>query len=119
MEIIQQFEMLAGFAAFVAALINAGKTFGVVKDGQAPIYSAIISLLGMIVFIGFKLFSPSIDVIGWDAKLKDVADVLIYALGIAVSLGLPGVFHNIFKTSSIPVIGKSFTKSGSHEQALG
>jgi hypothetical protein len=70
MELIQQYELLAGFAALVAALVNALKVFGVVKEGAASWWSLAISSVGLIVFISLKLFQPEIDVPGLDAVLR-------------------------------------------------
>ena len=109
MLLITQFEMLAGFAAIVAALVNILKVFGVVKEGTAPKWSLGLSTVGLVVFIALKLFKPDLDVPGLDGALKEVAEILAYALGIAAALGLPGLFHNLFKNGKVPVIGASFT----------
>jgi hypothetical protein len=110
MELIQQYELLAGFAAIVAALVNVGKAFGLVKDGDASKWSLGLSTLGLIVFISLKMFKPELDVPGLDAVLTEASEIMLYALGIAVALGLPGLFHGLFKASSVPLIGKSFSK---------
>jgi len=110
MELITQFELLAGFAALVAALVNILKIFGVVKDGQAPAWSAILSLIGFTVFAVLKLFAPQINIPNLDATLKDVADVLLYFLGIALTVGLPGLFHKLYVSGNVPLISKSYSK---------
>jgi hypothetical protein len=110
MELITQFELLAGFAAITAALVNALKVFGVVKDGTAPQWSLAISTLGLVTFISLKLFKPDINIPGLDAGLSEAAEIFTYALGVAAALGLPGLFHGLFKAGSVPLIGKSFSK---------
>ena len=110
MDLIQQYELLVGFAAIVAALVNVLKVFGVVKDGTASKWSLGLSTVGLLVFIGLKLFKPELDIPGLDATLVQVANITAYALGIAVALGVPGLFHSLFKNGSVPLIGTSFSK---------
>lgn len=57
---------LAGVAALITLLVNVGKRFGLVKDGQAPTWSAGLNLLALIgLFIaqvtGYTNLIPIID----------------------------------------------------------
>ncbi len=97
----------AGFAGIVAAVINGLKTFGVVKDGQAPTWSLAINALGFAGFVALVLFAPGYDIAGLDSALGTVGEILALALGLFIQLGGSKLVHAGVRGA--PVIGKSFT----------
>lgn len=101
---------LAGVAALIALLINVGKTAGVIKDGQAGTVSAGLNLLGLAGLLALKVFAPDTSVIEIDTQLSRFAEVglvlLTYISQLLVSKGA----HLAVK--GVPVIGKSFDKTG-------
>jgi len=97
----------AGFSGIVAAVINGLKTFGVVKDGQAPAWSLGLNTLGFAGFVALVLFAPGYDIAGLDSVLGQVGQLLVLALGLFVQLGGSKLTHAGMRGA--PVIGKSHT----------
>lgn len=104
--LIVQFGTLAGVAALIAALVNVAKTFGM-PDGYAPNLAAGLSLAAFAALVTLHVFAPSVDVVALDAQAADVGKVALYLLGFFVQMGLPGQFHVLFKSGSVPMIGTS------------
>lgn len=96
---------LGGVAAFIAALVNAGKAVGVVQDGQAPTYSLLANVVLFVVVALVGVFAPTTDLKGLDGIAKQLADILILVLGLATQLGLTKQFAQILK--GLPLIGFS------------
>ena len=112
-DLILQFGALAGAAALIAALVNALKAFGLVKDGDAPTWSAGLNLLGLAALLALKVFRPDLDVGALDAQVAQIAQALIVVLGFVVQLGLARQAHAWLR--GVKVIGKSHTRDGSGE----
>lgn len=104
---VAQFTLLAGFGALVAVVVNAGKQFGVVKDGQAPAYTLVINLAGFIVFVIVRLFQPDVDVPATDPLFQQIAQILVLVLGLVGQLGVTKVANLAVRGQ--PVIGFSYT----------
>lgn len=96
---------LGGVAAFIAALVNAGKAVGLVQDGQAPTYSLLANVVLFVVVAIVGVFAPATDLKGLDGLAEQFAEVLVLLLGIATQLGLTKQFAQILK--GLPVIGFS------------
>lgn len=99
---------LGGYAALVAALINAGKKFGLIKDGQAPAYSLILNVIGLVVLALIRLFAPQTDITATDGVLETIAQVLIYALSLAAQLGITKTANVALRGA--PVVGYSHSE---------
>lgn len=104
-DLLPQFLALAGFAALAAAVVNALKAAGVVKDGQAPTYSILINGAGFLVLLLIRVFSPQTDINAADQTLETVAQILVLVLGLVGQLGVAKVANNSLR--GIPVIGYS------------
>jgi len=113
-ELIVQFSTLAGVAAFIAALVNVAKTFGL-PDGSAPKVSAGLSLAAFVALVALKIFAPSVDVLGLDKWAAELGVMALYVLGFLVQIGLPAKFHEFLSNSRVPVIGKSYTQESYDE----
>jgi hypothetical protein len=107
-DLIVQFSTLAGVAAFIAALVNVAKTFGL-PDGYAPKVSAGFSLVAFIALVSLKIFKPEIDVTGLDKWAAELGVLVLYVLGLVAQLGLPAKFHEFLSNSRVPVVGKSYS----------
>ena len=59
--LLPQFLALGGVAALVTALVNAGKQFGLVKDGQAPTAALLLNALGFAALLLLNVFAPDFD----------------------------------------------------------
>lgn len=105
--LLTQWAGMAGFAGLIALLINVGKTFGVVKDGQAQTWSAVLNLFGLAVMLALNVFRPGVDIGAvdqWVSGFVEVATVVLtYIMQILVSRGA----H--YAVAGLPVIGKSHT----------
>jgi hypothetical protein len=105
---ISQFGALAGFAALVAVLVNAGKQFGLVKDGTAQNWVAGLNLAGLAALISLRVFMPEVDISALDSQAAQIAVLLAVVAAYLGEMGLSKLAHNLLK--GVPVIGKSFSK---------
>lgn len=103
-----QFGALLGVAALVAALINAGKTFGVVKDGDAPKWSLALNTVGFLALVVTRLFAPQVDPAAADQAAGQVAQILVLVLGLVSQFGAAKLANNGLR--GLPVIGKSHSR---------
>ena len=103
-----QFTALSGTAALIAVVINILKSFSIVKDGQAPIYSAVLNMFALGGLIALNIFSPLTDVKVVDAQVAGLAETLVVVFGYITQLGISKLSHKILRT--IPIIGKSATE---------
>lgn len=106
--LLTSFLALAGAAASVAALVNAGKFFKLIPDGAAPNVSLVLNLIGFVTLTVVRLFRPDFDVAGADAVLATVATVLTSVLALLSQLGVSKLVNNGIK--DIPVIGFSYSR---------
>lgn len=98
---------LAGFAALVALLVNVGKLFGWIKDGDAVKWSGGLNLLGILALFVTRLFLPTFDVSGINSVMLTIATVGSYILSYVMELGISKLTHIAVK--GLPVIGKSYS----------
>lgn len=105
--LVLQLAALAGFGALVAAIVNIGKQVGIVKDGQAPVFSTGINIIGLVVLFALKVFAPDVSVEGLDATAAQIAQFLTVAFGLFVQLGGARFAHDALR--GVPVIGKSYS----------
>ena len=105
--IVMEVLALAGFAALVAVVINAGKYFGWIKDGDAVKWSGGLNLVGILALFITRLFLPDFNTAGINATLFTIATVASYILSYVMSLGISKLTHTV--VTGIPVIGKSYT----------
>jgi hypothetical protein len=102
------FLSLVGTAALIAAIVNVAKVFGL-KDGYANSVSAVLSTIAFGVLVYLQVFAPEVDIYALDESAKKTAETLLYALGLAVQLGLPVRFHQWFVSGDVPFLGYSHT----------
>lgn len=70
------FGSLGGVGALVAALVNVGKTVGLVKDGQAPTVSTGLNLVGLVVVFVLGVVAPE-KIAGVSQYAGQFSEVLI------------------------------------------
>lgn len=107
-DLLLQLTGLAGFAALVALVINVLKTFGVVKDDTAELWSAGGNLLGLVALYLLRLFNPEFDVPGADAQVTTFVNAVTPLVGYILMLLSSKLSH--FAVRGVPVVGKSFSK---------
>jgi len=105
--LLSTFLALVGFAAFVSALINVGKTFGIVKDGDAATWSAGLNLAGLAALLIINIFWPDINIKFIDDQLGALAGVLTTITAYIVQLLASKAAYVALKGTS--VIGTSYS----------
>jgi hypothetical protein len=105
--LITLFLSLVGFAAFVSALINIGKTFGIVKDGDAATWSAGLNLLGLVALLIINAVWPDMDITVIDDQLTGIAAILTTITTYIVQLLSTKAAYAALKGTS--VIGTSYS----------
>jgi hypothetical protein len=113
-ELLTLFIGLAGFAAFIAFVVNVLKRFGVVTDGNAAIWVKWLNLIGLVIVGVLYLLVPGAipvvdQVLGLLAQLGGVLfPILALALGWPVANGISGKVHNGIR--GFPLLGYSHKK---------
>ena len=108
--ILVQVGSLVGVAAAIAALINVGKQFGWIKDGQAGSYSAGLNLIAIAVLVVFKLYRPDILLEDVDVQLGAFAQIMGLLLTLMAQIKVSSGAHAVLVDAGIPVVGKSFSE---------
>lgn len=103
--LVVQYGSLVGVAAVIAVVINLLKVFGLVKDGQAPIYSTGLNVLCLAVLFALQIFAPEVDVAGVDATAAKFAEAAMVVIGFFVQIGGAKLVHSLLK--GVPLVGKS------------
>lgn len=117
LSLLVQIGSLVGVAAAIAAIINVFKFFGLVKDGQAPAWSAALNLIALAVLVGLKIYRPDLDLIDLDVQIGAFAQVVGLILSYIVQIkASAGTHATLAYSAMIPVIGKSYSMS---KDALG
>lgn len=97
---------LVGFPAFLAAVINIAKYFGL-ADGLA---SVVNFWAHVVVYVGVAVavFTGKIDIVGnLDVQLGSIAQLLLAVLSFLSSIGIAKAFHkNVLK--GLPLVGFSY-----------
>lgn len=107
--LLNVFVSLTGVAAFVAAVINALKTFGVVKDGTSGSWSLVLNGIAFVAMVALGMFAK-VAPETFDQTAQTVATILIAVLGLMAQFGLTAKFHKVVSSAGIPVFGKSYSK---------
>lgn len=106
--ILQILAGLVGFPAFLAALINIAKYFGLADGlaGTVNFWAHVLAYVGVAVavFLGKIDILPQIDV-----QLGNIANLLLAVLSFLSSLGIAKAF-NRYVLKGLPVIGFSHSK---------
>lgn len=106
--LIAQLGTLAGVGALIAALVNIGKTAGLVKDGTAGNWSAGLNVLALIALYVLHVFNPAqaAQLVGsGDQIAGSIAQIATLVVGVYFQLRSAQWGHETLK--GLPVIGKS------------
>jgi len=106
--ILVQVGSLVGVSAAIAALINVGKQFGLVKDGQAGAYSAALNLVALAALVALKLYRPDILLEDADVQLSAFAQIVGLLLTLVTQIKVSSGTHATLSNAEVPVVGKSF-----------
>jgi hypothetical protein len=72
----EAFAALGGLAALLPAIINVLKKLGVVGEGEADGWQAMINAFLFVIFVGLRIFLPNLDVGVVDSVLFQIAAVI-------------------------------------------
>ena len=103
-DLLVQWGALAGFAALIAFVINILKEFGIVKEGQAPTWSAALNLFGLAFLLIMKIYAPMTDIGGLDNQLTEFVNVGVVVFGYILQLLSSKMAHAVIR--GVPGIGK-------------
>jgi hypothetical protein len=100
---------LGGFAAFVAALNNAGKKLGLVPDGKAGAVSLVLNLVGLVGLAGLQLAGRADLIPVLDANAGSIAQALTAVVALVFQLYISRTTHtNVL--AGMPLVGKSHSE---------
>lgn len=99
---------LGGVAAFVAALINFGKKFGVVKAGQADAYSTGLNLLLLVGIFAAQVTGNANLIPAVDAQAGSLATAATVVLAYVYQLWVSRTVHDNVLTG-LPLIGTTLS----------
>ena len=98
---------MSGLSAFVAVLLNVGKKMGIVKDGQAPVWSACINLIVLIALFAARVFNINVDASRLNELFAGLAQIGSVILTYLASLAVSRLTHTFLRGA--PLIGTSYT----------
>lgn len=97
---------LVGFGALIAMLVNSGKSFGIVKDGQAKVWVTGLNVLLMLgVYFGGIL---DFNVMAVDPAAGTLAELAGVAFALVAQLGGSSLTHVVLRGA--PVVGASHSQ---------
>lgn len=102
-DLIELYKGLLGFAALIAAIVNAAKKIGLIPDGYAGLASLVLNLVGLVVTFAVVYFGG--DVYQWDSVAKVIADLLGLLIVLSAQIGMSYTVHRLLADSGIPIIG--------------
>jgi hypothetical protein len=96
-----------------AALVNLGKTIGLVTDGNAPRADAILGavLFGILAYAQLGLHI--VDLKALESAFAQIATLVTLAGAWVASLGLGPIAHNLLVRLNLPFVSTSFGQPGS------
>jgi hypothetical protein len=97
---------LVGFGALIAMVVNSGKSFGVVKDGQAKVWVTGLNVLLMLaVYFGGIL---DFNVMAVDPAAGTLAELAGVAFALVAQLGGSSLTHVVLRGA--PIVGASHSE---------
>lgn len=99
---------LFGFGALIALLVNIGKSFGLVRDGQAQNWSAGLNLLLLAGLLALRVYSPSYDIQALDSQVSGLVQIASLAMAWALQMFGSKATHSLAR--GIPLVGKSYSQ---------
>jgi hypothetical protein len=102
------FTSLTGAAMLVASLVNAGKKFGIVKDGQAGAWTMILNLLAFGGLAWAQMTGRMEIVFQLDSKAGILANLLTVIVGYVYQLYVSRLTHQQV-LAGLPLVGVSFS----------
>ena len=99
---------LGGFALLVTALVNAGKLFGFVSDGNAPIASLILNGFGLLGLVILQVSGGIALVPALDQNAGALATALNAVLALIFQIYISRKGHEA-ALAGMPVVGHSFS----------
>lgn len=97
------FGSMAGVAALVAIVVDVFKRFGLVRDGEAPRWSAALNLLLLIGLVAARYLAPQYSVEFLDEQAGTVAQLAAVILSFVMQLSLSPQIHDTAVRENLPI----------------
>lgn len=107
-DLLLQWSTLAGFGALIAFVVNVLKSLGLVRDGQAPTWSAALNLLGLAGLLALRVYAPQVDIVAVDEQVAQFVEVGLVVFAYIVQLLGSKVGHAAARGA--PLIGKTWSR---------
>ena len=99
--ILEKLFSLGGIGGLVSIVLDLLKRFGVVKDGAAPVWNAVASLIIAVLMLVFPLFNITVDWTVVDSTASIITQVLSAIAGFIGLFGITKFTHFVFRGSPI------------------
>ena len=103
------FASLVGMSKLNAALVNLLKLTPIVQDGTSAKWVAGFNLVAFVALVIFKVFRPDLTLDVLDGVAGQIATVVIFVLGLLVTMTGSKSMHEALKEAKVPLIGTSFS----------
>lgn len=107
-DLLMQFAGLAGFAAFVALLVNVLKSVKLVSDGNAETWSAGLNLIGLVGLYLLRIIKPDIVPGDTDTQIAVFVTAMTPMVNWILMLLSSKVAHKAVR--GFPFLGRSYSK---------
>lgn len=91
----------AGFAALVAVLVQLGKQYKVIADGDAGKISAVLNLAGGVAVYALSKFAVGFDFATADTVFGELSQILTAVFAFVAQVGGSKVFYLLLKSAGV------------------
>ncbi len=105
--IIGLFASMPGVSLLQSALVNIGKAFGIVTDGNAPRAYALLTLVLFGVLVYFQLFQHTVDLAALDSALGQIGTIAAFVGASVTSLIIGPQTHAALVRLDAPLVSTS------------
>lgn len=109
--LIGLFASLPGVSLLQSALVNIGKAFGIVTDGNAPRAYALLTLILFGVLAYFQLFRHTVDLEALDSAFGQLGTIAAFIGASVVSLIVGPRTHDALVSLDIPGVSTSHSRA--------
>ena len=102
---------MPGVSLLQSALVNIGKAFGIVTDGNAPRAYALLTLLTFGVLVYFQIFQRAVDLAALDSAFGQIGTIAAFASVSVTSLILGPQTHKALARIDAPLVSTSHSKT--------
>ena len=104
------FAALAGVSKLVPVIVQCFKVLGLAQDGSASRWAAGLNLLSFIALVLFGVFQPQLAIAVLDGYAGQIAEVLLFVLGLVMQLTGSKPSYDELKAADVPLLNFSHNK---------